>query len=430
MPKPAENPSSLTPRLWPIRGAIVAVVLFSFFAMSEAVEANLLPALFQSRTPDFFIYRSGAAIALRGESPYDPEKVQKLVAEQFPADKQLIENSAFFLPPATIPIYSPFAAMPYRSAKITWAIGLTLSAIAVLLILRTFGSHWPTGPIEQLLPAIILLNYLTLAIVELGQTGFLFVGCVAAGQWCFERGPSPGAGSRKRLIFYELLGSFLWAIPFIKPHLALCLLPLAWYLGGWKRLVLILALVAALNIAGCSMIGRSPLFLWEYVQYLGSTHKAIIFNRVEESTTITSWNRLLFALGGPLVELSAVTTLAGYLVWFGLAAGRVSLSGKPPSAAWAAAVSAVGGVFCSQVLIYELLVLLLVIPWVRDLFAIGYRNRAWLTIGLICLQLIPVGAMANYGIKFHAPLGVALLAVMVMVGPCSSDVSMKTKTAS
>jgi hypothetical protein len=416
---PATTPSH-QPRWWPIRGAIVAVAIFSFCAFSVAVEAKILPQLFPSQTPDFFIIRSGAVIALRGESPYEPEIVQKMVAEQFPKDKQLIENSAFFLPPATIAIYAPLAALPYPIAKVAWAIVLTLSSIAVLLVFRTFGSLWPITTTEQLLPVIVLLNYVTLAIVELGQTSLLFVGCVAAGQWCFERGRS--FISRRWPIICETLGAFLWAVPFIKPHLALPLLPLAWYLGGWKRPVLILAMVVAMNSVGCLMIGRSPLFLLEYVQYLGSTHKGVIFNRVGSNpTVITSWNSLLFALGGPLVELSAVTTVASYLVWFGIVAGRVALAGKLPSTAWAAAITAIAAVFCSQVIIYELLLLVLVIPWVRSLIANGYRNRGWLAVCLMCLQFIPVGTMDHYGVRFHHALGVVLLAALLLVGPITCE---------
>jgi hypothetical protein len=65
--------------LWPIRGAIIAVILFSFCTFSEAVEAHFLPALFDSPTHDFFIIRSGAVLALRGENPYEPEKVRAMV---------------------------------------------------------------------------------------------------------------------------------------------------------------------------------------------------------------------------------------------------------------------------------------------------------------------------------------------------------------
>ena len=421
MPLPPAIPTSDRPRGWPIRGAIVAVVLFSFFAGSEAVEAHILPALFPSQTPDFFILRTGAVFALRGESPYEPQKVQAMVAEQFPTDAELIANSAFFPPPGAIPLSVPLAAIPYPLAKAAWAVILTLSAAGLLLVFRIFGTDWPTTTLEQLLPAILLLNYLTLVIVELGQTSLLFGGCVATGQWCFERGGKLTGNSRWWPTAFELLGAFLWSIPFIKPHLALPLLPLAWFLGGWKRLAAIAAILVAMNLAGCWMIGRSPLYLWDYVQYLGSTHKKVSFNRVESSAIILSWNRLLYGAGGPLIELNAYTTLASYLVWFGLVLARVAISGRRPSAPWAAAAAAVGGVFCAQVLVYEVLFLVLVIPWARTLFASGYRNQGWLIIGLLVLQLIPIGTMYQYGITYHHALGVALLAVLVLWGPVRDD---------
>src|SRR5205823_2963222 len=156
-------------------------------------------------------------------------------------------------------------------------------------------------------------NYLTLAVIELGQTSLLFVGCAAGGLWCFER--KRGAA-----------GVALWSVCFVKPHLALPLLPLAWYLGGWKRAAALLGVVAALNLIGATVVGGSPLFLRDFLVYLGSTHKAVVFNRAELNPEITSWNRLLYALTEPvaggrfLVELSATTTVAGFAGWFALAA--------------------------------------------------------------------------------------------------------------
>src|SRR5205823_1406559 len=101
-------------------------------------------------------------------------------------------------------------------------------------------------------------------------------------------------------------------------------------------------------------------------------HKLVVFNRAEINPQVTSWNRLLIALGGPVVELTAAWTLAGYVVWFGLAAGRGAIEKERPGPAWALAAAAVGSLLCCQVLGYELLWLLLVVPWVRELFAAGW----------------------------------------------------------
>jgi hypothetical protein len=186
----------------------------------------------------------------------------------------------------------------------------------------------------------------------------------------------------------------------------------------------IVIVVGLLNVLGCAMCGRSPLFLWEYLQYLGRTHKGVVYNRAELNPTITSWNRLLYVLGGPLIELGPWLTLAGYLAWFSLAALRPALARVPPSPAWLAACCAVGGLLCSQVLSYELLFLVLVLPWVRLLLAGGYGLRGWMAVALLALQLIPVRAMADLGLvfddargAFHNALGVALLAALVIAGP-------------
>src|SRR5262249_37451250 len=157
---------------------------------------------------------------------------------------------------------------PYPIAKVLWAVVMGLSAAGVLLLFRTFGGERPRSLIGQLAPVLLLLNLLTLAGIVVGQTPLLAVGCVAAGQWCFEN---------RRAV----LGSVLWAIPFIKPHLALPLIPLAWYLGGWKRAAGVVAAVAGLNLLGCLLAGRSPLLLVEYLEFIGSAHKSVIWNRAE-----------------------------------------------------------------------------------------------------------------------------------------------------
>jgi hypothetical protein len=380
----------------------VAVGLLTAFAVYQALWANL--------GPDFFINRAGAEMGRRGESPYDRAKVQALVAHQYPNDRLLHENCGYFLPPQAVIVFAPFAALPYPAAKVLWALVTGLCAAAGLFVLRAFVSApLPRGG-QLLLPLVLSVNYLTVLVVELGQTSLLFVGCVAAGLWCFER---------KWLI----LGVVLWSVCFVKPHLALPLVPLAWYLGGWKRAAALVALVAALNLLGATLVGGSPLYLREYVAYLGSAHKAVMFNRVAANPEITSWNRLLYALTEPiagerlLVELTATKTLVGFAVWFALVAGRCRLAGAMPPAAWATAAAAVGSVLCAQALPYDVLLLVLVVPWVRALFAGGYWLRGWLTGAVLFVQLVPLGVLLPLGVSIHRPLGVALAAVLVLVGP-------------
>lgn len=381
---------------------VAAVGLLTAFALFQALTTN--------NFPDFFIYRTGAVLGLRGESPYDIAKIRHAVADQFPdpdpKPESLVNNCGFFLPPEAVVVFAPFAAVPYPVAKVLWAVVTGLSAAAVLLLLRTFGTRPPTSLIGQVVPLFLLLNFLAIGIVLVGQTTLLAVGCVAAGQWCFDRRRT-------------LPGALLWAIPFIKPHVALALLPLAWYLGGWRRLTAVMIAVGALNLAGCLIITGTPLFLRDYLAFLGSGHKAVLFNQAERNYSITSWNRLLFVASGErlLIEQTAWITLGSYLVWFGLVVGRAWRTCDRPSAAWVAAAAAVGAVFCPQVLAYEALMLLIAVPWVRELFAGGWSVRGWAAVLALGVQAIPFETAAAVGVTFHRPLGVAVFAMLVLMGP-------------
>jgi hypothetical protein len=322
-----------------------------------------------------------------------------------------VNNCGYFPPPLAILVYAPFALVPWPAAKVGWAVVTLFAALTVARLPDQFRRRGdpPGGQslVWWLVPVALVLNPLAIATVVVGQTSLLFVGCVAAGQWCFERG---------RL----WAGAALWAVPFVKPHLALPLILLAWYLGGWRRAAAVLAVVAGLNLLGATVAGGSPLALKDYLDYVPVAHKEVLYNRAELNPQITSWNRLLFSLGGPLVELTVVTTAAGYLVWFGLVAGRCAAAGERPSPAWAVAAAAVGGMLCCQVLGYETLALALTVPLIRDLFAAGWRVRGTLAVLLLLLQQIPrepLGPLGPLGIDFHRPLGVALFAALLLVGP-------------
>jgi hypothetical protein len=394
-------------------------ILSAFVASLLLLAFALFQGLGTKNARDFFIYRLGAELASRGENPYDLKKIQQHVAAAYPEEdedtKRFVANSGYFLPPLAIVLFLPLAAMPAIAAKVCWALTIGVAGFCIARLpamLRSSDSPPPAVLPSYAIPFLLVLNPLTLAVVLVGQVSLLSLGCIAAGLWCIDRGR-------------PYLASILWVLPFMKPHLALPLIPLLWFLSGWRPAVLLVALMVILNLGGAMVVGGSPRFLGQYLEYLSEAHKAVGFNRAESNPRITSWNRLLLTAGGPLVELNVMTTLAGYLVWFGLAIGRVALSRSRPKAVWAVAVAAVGAVLCSQVLVYELLILALVIPWVRDLFASGYRYRGLLAFGLLAVQLIPWMAMEKLGIAFPPSLGVVLLAVLVLVGPSGEGRDLK-----
>lgn len=381
--------------------AVMAGCLLFSFALFQAITTN--------NARDFFIFRLGAQLASRGENPYSVPAIRAAVAAEYPRDdkntREFVDNCGYFLPPMAVMVFLPFAAAPLASAKIGWAIatgiaGFLVSRLPGLSLSRSFAV--PSMLSRNLLPFVLILNPLALAVVLVGQFTLISLGCVVAGLMCLKRGRPH-------------VTAILWVLPFIKPHVALPLILVLWLLGGWRPAALLLFLVLILNLMGATVVGGSPLFLVDYLTFLSDSHKTVGYNRVELNPSITSWNRLLYACGGPLVELTGLTTVAAYVVWFVLAFGRVAISRTRPSSAWIVAVAAVGSVFCAQVLVYELLILLLLVPWLGELFASRRRLPASLAVALLTLQLIPQATYEQAGIFFPPALGVALLAVLVLV---------------
>ncbi len=379
-------------------------ILLGMVSVSQALVTN--------NFPDFFIYRSGSEIGLRGESPYDIARIRKLASAQFPEEnpkrESFVLNCGYFLPPSAILVFAPFAIVPWGAAKVAWGITLGLAAAGIATLpnlLRNPDRGMPVraNVLRFVVPFLLVLNPLTLAIVIVGQVTIVSVGCVAAGLWCF---------SRNR----PTLGVILWSLTFVKPHVALPLIPLVWYLGGWRHAAALVGSVAAINLLGATITGGSPLFLRDYLEYIPTGHKAVLYNQAELNPQITSWNRLLVSCGGPVIELTAVTTLAGYLVWGGLVLGRCAIAGAKPSAAWACAAAVAGAAVCSQVLPYELLMLSVAVPWVRDLCASKWRLWGWAAVLLMVIQTIPINS-ANVMFDFYRPLGAMAFALLVLFGP-------------
>ncbi|AWM42038.1 hypothetical protein GobsT_68180 [Gemmata obscuriglobus] len=378
---------------------------------------GLYLALATNNFPDLFIYRAGAAIGLRGESPYDLTRIRELAAAQFPdenpeapGENSFVRNCGYFLPPLAILTFAPFAVVPWPAAKVAWGVVLGCAAAGIVTIPDLFRrSDGPVRPGARglVVPFLLVLNPFVLAITFVGQVTIVSVGCVAAGLWCFARNR-------------PALGVLLWAVPFVKPHVALPLIPLAWYLGGWKRALALAALVAGLNLIGATVAGGSPLFLKDYLDYLPTGHKAVRYNQAELNPQITSWNRLLVSLGGPVIELTAVTTLAGYLVWGGLVLGRCRAAGQLPSAGWACAAAVAGATVCAQVLAYEMLTLAIAVPWVRDLFAAGRRGWGTAAVLLLAVQTVPFDS-ASPVFDYYRPGGALALALLVLLGPLNPE---------
>ena len=351
---------------------LAGVAVFAVFALA------CVRQVWDNNDQDFFIYRAGAVLGFQGSSPYRPGAIRPLIEQQYPGNDSLAENSGFFLAPPAVALFAPFVLLTWPAAKMAWA-ALNIASGATILRLADLFHPRIDSRIAVVVAAAVLLNPITIAGLNVGQTSLIVTAVVVAGYIAFAAGR-------------PTLGSFLWAVAFIKPHLALPLLPLAWFLGGWRRAAGVFAWVIALTLLGWA-VTRSPQLPLDYIEFLRTGHKDVTFNRAELNPQITSWNRLLIGIGGPVVELSAITTLAGYAVWAGLVLVRVRAADRSPSQEWALAVAAVGALVCCQLLGYELVLLALVAPHVVALWSSGRTSDAYVFVALLALASLPLEVM-------------------------------------
>ena len=323
---------------------------------------------------DLFIYRAGATLPLRGLSPYDSDALRADVAGQYPGSPQLIANCGFFLTPHAVAVFTPFAFLPWDGARITWT-GLSFATLVAGLwwLPVPAGRAW-WGPV---LAVVALADPLVPMVSSLGQTTTLMAGLLLLGH---------GAISRGR----PVRGALVWSVLFMKPHIALPLLPLAFALGGRRCGHALIVAVVGGNLLGLAL-SPDPLGVpLEYVRHLAGGHKLVNYNRVEFNPQLTSWNNVLLAGGGPLIELGIGAMLAGYAVVAAVSATRCR--GVKPDPAWLLAVGVAAVPVCCQVWAYELLVVVAVLPLVAERWPGTPWWRLVALAGFWALKSVPVEA--------------------------------------
>ena len=341
-------PPTSNARLLSVLATAVAVLLAGYWAGRVALTEN--------HHEDLWIYSSGPWLAVRGHSPYEVARIHARVEERWPDDENLDGNSGFFLTPPALLVYAPWAALPWEWAKPLWCAFTIAVAAAAGWGVRRLSDHPLPAWFTAAAVVAVLLNPLSLFVLIVGQTTLLVRGCVVLGEVA-ER-----AGWRR-------VGCLLWAVAFIKPHIALPLVPLACWLGGWRRAAEVLVWAAGLNVLAGLVFFGEPLFVLDYLGYVQHGHQTVEFNRVGANKQITGWNRLVAAAGGPAVELGMLGTLAGYAVLLGLAAVRVRVGRVRPTREWCFALAGCGALSCCQLLPYELPLLCLGLPYLVGLVA-------------------------------------------------------------
>src|SRR5436305_445368 len=100
---------------------------------------------------DLFIYRLGAAIGLRGESPYPAGVIDPGVIAQYPERPELVGNCAFLMPPQAVLLLAPLTAVPWPAAKGIWvALGAAAGAAGGVAVTTAFGRRPDRLPLPTL----------------------------------------------------------------------------------------------------------------------------------------------------------------------------------------------------------------------------------------------------------------------------------------
>ncbi len=335
---------------------------------------------------DLWIYSSGSYFAQQGQNPYDVELMHQRVDPMWPDNKDLRGNNGFFLAPQALLLFAPFTQMPWVVAKVVWGF-----LMVGLLVLCAAGlPRMVQEPLPKWFPSLAMFLFaaspISYFVILVGQTTHIFLACVVLGQLAFLQGR-------------KILGCFLWSIPFFKPHLAFVLVPLVWWFHGWRCLLMMLTWVGLLNMLAGLVYFGNPLFIFDYINSVSSAHKTVLFNRVAVNEQVTSWNRLMVATGGPVLELGMFTTFAGYAVLLALVALRTWWSGVKPTLSWGFALAGTGAMSCCQLLPYEQMLHALAFPYML-LIALTPRWQCKLAalglFGLWYYSLLPGGPESEY----------------------------------
>jgi len=328
----------------------------------------------------FCVYHAGVDSAWHGNSPYHIGPIQNTVERRLKIQPGGF-SCGFFLPPTSFVILAPFATVSWQIADRAWILLSISCAVICGSLAHSFGRTLSNRPGWGFVAATILLCPLVQRAIALGQTPLFICACIALAQRAFECG-------RPRL------GTLLWASVAIKPHLALPLLAAAWFIGGWRRGMGIAVTMSIAWIAGCFLIGDPVSVSLGYVDFLGDSHKAIGFNRIENDQ-IVGWNRLLASVGGPLIEFGSIGVLAGFSISLGVLWALRIRRLESPNSQWILAASVAWGLFTAQAHGYELVMLALTAPYLLRLKDQRCHVDLAVLLGVLLVMSVPREAVVR-----------------------------------
>jgi hypothetical protein len=343
---------------------------------------------------DFLLMYNGSRVPMTGRSPYEPnavdyehpvfrdaarDKLWVLTVEAFKADNQ--EQIGLFYPPQAYLVFYPPSRLLWHSALAYWTVFLTLAVMACGSLTWTFDleSQCRSPTVEALVIAAFLLHPVTELNVSLGQTTLLMCSGVALGQ-------------RARRAGYFWLAAFLWSFAMIKPQLGILLCAPTLLVGGWRFCAATALMAVGLNLLGGLATTGDPLMilgLWTDGQMVVGN-----VNNTARSDYVVSWVRDVYVLTGYEIAMTPTRNLAGLCSWIGLVLGAAWPRG---GLRWALpywlATAAAGSLAFGLAHGYDLVIFILLVPYIFWLYDRAHR-RDWIFLaGLITVAAIPLSAL-------------------------------------
>jgi hypothetical protein len=239
---------------------------------------------------DFEAYYSAGATWMHGGDPYGTGILQ--IERTLPGvNAKRYELLPFAGPPATLPLWSAFARLPYAAAAVVWRAVLWLSVIVMVCIALGLGGH-PRSPFTVFALALAAFGFGALTnAFALGQIALPVAAAIALAYAATRFGGKVLAA----------------AAAFAQPNLALGLA------GEFRNRNSALALVAAVALFGLLCAGVSINGLFAYALVLAAHGAAEQFSAIQLTPAAVAYG--FGAPSGAAIAFGGLTALIALLFW-------------------------------------------------------------------------------------------------------------------